>query len=61
MQTYTDAPAHANRFDKVDVLSLLDPHWLENTQAAKLIRMVSECKAEEQRQETVRMDVMLAA
>jgi hypothetical protein len=61
MQPFTETPAHANRYDKVDVLTLIDPHWLENTQAAKLIRMVSECKAEEQRQETVRMDAMLAA
>ncbi len=34
-----------NRFDKVDVLSLIDPDWLENSQASKLVQMMAECES----------------
>lgn len=40
MESHTESsPAHLSRYDNVDVLSLLDPNWLENTQAAVLVRM----------------------
>ena len=40
MNSQTDTPAHLGRYDNVDVLSLLDPNWLENSQAATLVRMM---------------------
>jgi hypothetical protein len=42
--TVDDAGINARRYDKVDVLALLDPLWLENTQAHQLARMVAEAR-----------------
>lgn len=40
MKTQSDIPAYQDRFKSVDVLSLLDPNWLENTQAAQLVHLM---------------------
>lgn len=44
---FGEASAHTNRFDNVDVLSLLDPDWLERSQASRLLQMVAEKKCAE--------------
>lgn len=46
MKSQPDSPAHTGRYDNVDVLSLLDPNWLENSQAATLACMVAQDLAE---------------
>ncbi|HEX8341081.1 MAG TPA: hypothetical protein VF624_09250 [Tepidisphaeraceae bacterium] len=46
MQTYNSAPRHEARYDKIDVLSLVDPQWLEQSQASRLLQMVAEAKCE---------------
>jgi hypothetical protein len=43
MPQYTaDTPRYISRYENVDVLSMLDPEWLERSQARKLIQMVAE-------------------
>ncbi len=42
--TVDDTGTYARRYDKVDVLALLDPHWLENSQANQLARMVADAR-----------------
>jgi len=59
-QYYSQTPA-TQRFDKVDVLNLIDPHWIENGQAAKLIRMVAEREREEPRDLSPRRETLEAA
>ena len=44
MQQYTEVAATRNRFDNVDVLSLLDANWLEHSQASGLMKLVEEAK-----------------
>lgn len=39
MKAQSTSRNYQDRFKSVDVLSLLDPNWLENTQAAKLARL----------------------
>ncbi len=51
MQT-TKTPTSRNRFEKVNLLNLLDPQWLENSQARNLVRMMREANAESQRVES---------
>jgi hypothetical protein len=46
MNTQTESPAHLGRYDRVDVLALLDPNWLENSQAATLARMCREVETD---------------
>ena len=41
-QFTTDSQRYLSRYENVDVLSLLDPDWLERSQARKLIEMVAE-------------------
>lgn len=48
--TESISPQYASRFDRVDVLALLEPDWLENTQARKLVQMVAEFDRAEARE-----------
>lgn len=42
--TIDDTGAYKSAFERVDVLTLLDPHWVENTQADKLAKMVADAR-----------------
>ena len=46
MQQYNPSPRQDSNYDKIDVLSLLDPHWLEQSQASRLLQMVAEAKCD---------------
>lgn len=46
MKNQSETPAYQDRFSSVDVLSLLDPNWLENTQAAQLVQMMKQKQLE---------------
>ncbi len=61
MKSQTNSPAHAGRYDNVDVLSLLDPNWLENSQAATLARMVAQDMTETDSETIERGSPVLAA
>ncbi|GIW77647.1 MAG: hypothetical protein KatS3mg104_2710 [Phycisphaerae bacterium] len=56
MKAQSTPQNYQDRFKSVDVLSLLDPNWLEKTRAAELVHLVRQQETSELEQFRSRSD-----